>query len=58
LDYSLEEYNESPGVYYEDNGKETLYSVEWQTMVYMHVKGPDNNMSNLRLYIDYIHILC
>jgi len=58
LGYSLEWYDESPGVYYENKGVAALYNVEWKTVVYIHVICQYNNTSNLRLYVDHIDALC
>jgi len=33
--YSVEKYDESPGIYYESKGQANLYNTEWRTIVYM-----------------------
>jgi hypothetical protein len=38
LGYSIEKYDESPGLYYELLGEANLYNTEWKTVVYVHLK--------------------
>jgi hypothetical protein len=34
VDYSIEKYDESPGLYYENKGVAVLYNAVWKTIVY------------------------
>ena len=35
LGYSIEKYDESPGIYYENRGVAVLYNNAWRTVVYV-----------------------
>jgi hypothetical protein len=48
LDCSLNRYNESPDLFFEDTGTAFLYSAEWKTVVYVDTKALDNNTINLK----------
>jgi hypothetical protein len=37
LGYSIESYDESPGVYYENKGVANLYIVEWKPIAYVNL---------------------
>ena len=37
LGYSLEKYDESPGIYYESKGVAVLYNIAWRTVVYVNL---------------------
>jgi hypothetical protein len=54
LGYSLERYDESPGVYYESKGAANLYNVEWKTIVYVNV----DKIHNEALALHHTDVLC
>jgi hypothetical protein len=58
LGYSLERYDESPGVYYESKGVANLYNVEWKTIVYVDLGKINNEVLALRRYLHHIDVLC
>jgi hypothetical protein len=58
LGYSIEKYDESPGVYYENKGMANLYNVEWKTIVYVNLNGVGNETLALRQYLHHIDVLC
>ena len=37
LGYSIEKYDESPGIYYENKGVAVLYNIAWRTIVYVNL---------------------
>jgi hypothetical protein len=58
LGYSVEKYEESPGLYYKLLGEATLYNTEWKTRVYVNLQQTDRETEQLGQYIDYINKLC
>jgi hypothetical protein len=58
LGYSLEKYDESPGLYYELLGEAVLYNTEWKTIVYVSLKESDSNTEQLGQYINFVNKLC
>jgi len=36
LGYSIERYDESPGIYYENKGVAVLYNTAWRTIMYVN----------------------
>ena len=58
LGYSIERYDESPGIYYENKGVSVLYNVEWRTVVYVNLNKIDNQTLTLRQYLHHVEILC
>ena len=42
LGYSIEKYDESPGIYYESKGLAVLYNIEWKTVVYVNLNKIDS----------------
>jgi hypothetical protein len=58
LGYSVEKYEESPGLYYELLGEATLYNTEWKTIVYVNLQQTDRETGQLGQYIGYINKLC
>jgi hypothetical protein len=51
LGYSIEIYDESSGVYYENRGVAVLYNVAWRTIVYVYLNKIDNETLVMRLYV-------
>jgi hypothetical protein len=58
LGYSIEKYDESPGLYYELLGEANLYNTEWKTVVYVNLKQTEGETEELGQYIRHIYILC
>jgi len=44
LGYSIEKYEESPGVYYENKVVSELYNIEWRIVVYVNLNKIDNQL--------------
>jgi hypothetical protein len=58
LGYTIDKYDESPGVYYEHLGEATLYNTEWKTVVYVNLKQTESDTNILGQYIDHVNKLC
>jgi hypothetical protein len=58
LGYSLERYDESPGVYYESKGVANLYNVEWKTIIYVNLDKIHEEVLALRRYLHHTDVLC
>jgi hypothetical protein len=58
LGYSVDKYDESPGLYYELLGEAMLYNTEWKTVVYVNLRQTDSETEQLGQYISYINKLC
>ena len=58
LGYTVERYDESPGIYYENKGVAVLYNTAWKTVVYLDLNKFDNEMLTLRQYIQHVEMLC
>ena len=58
LGYSIEPYNESPGIYYESKGVAVVYTNAWRTIVYVNLNKTDNETLMLRQYINHVDMLC
>jgi len=43
--YSVEKYDESPGIYYENIGVAVLYTIAWRTVVYVNLNRIANETS-------------
>jgi hypothetical protein len=56
--YTVERYDESPGIYYENRGVAALYNTAWRTIVYMDLSKLDNETLALRQYIHHVEMLC
>jgi hypothetical protein len=48
LGYTVERYDEFPGLYYENKGVAVLYNTAWRTIVYMDLSKFDNETLTLR----------
>jgi len=42
LGYSVEKYDESPGIYYENKGVAVLHNIAWRTVVYANLGKIDS----------------
>jgi hypothetical protein len=56
LGYSIQRYDESPGLYYKNKGIAVLYNMEWKTIVYVDLNKVDNE--TLRQYVHHVEMLC
>jgi hypothetical protein len=58
LGYSVEKYDESPGIYYENKGVAVLYNIAWMTVVYVNLNKIYNETVMLRQYVHHVEMLC
>ena len=58
LGYSIEKYDESPGVHYESKGVPVVYNNAQRTTVYANLNKMDNETLMLRQYVHHVDILC
>jgi hypothetical protein len=56
--YSIDRYDESPGLYYELLGETALYNTEWKTIVYVNLRETDSQTEQLGQYINYVNKPC
>jgi hypothetical protein len=56
--YTLEKYDESPEIYYENKGTAALYNDAWRTIVYIDLNKLDRETLALRQYIHHVEMLC
>jgi hypothetical protein len=56
--YTVERYDESLGIYYENKGMAVMYNVEWRTIVYVDLSKFDNETLAIRQYIHHVDMLC
>jgi hypothetical protein len=56
--YSLENYEKSPGIYYENKGQLILYNTEWQVVMYVDLKGISSQSDETEQYVKHINKLC
>ena len=48
LGYTVESYDDFPGIYYENKGVAVLYSMAWRTIEYVYLSKLDNETFALR----------
>jgi len=58
LGYSIEKYDESPEIYYENKGVAVLYNIAWRTVVYVNLNKIDNATMVLRQCVRHVDSLC
>ncbi|XP_023715320.1 uncharacterized protein LOC111868676 [Cryptotermes secundus] len=58
LGYSVDRYDESPGIYYENLGEVNLFNAEWKTVVYLDVKDMDQKSDKIGEYTEHMRKLC
>jgi hypothetical protein len=58
LGYTLEQYDESLGIYYENKGQITLYNTEWSVVVYVNLEGINKQSDVIDPYIKHVSNLC
>ena len=55
--YSVEKYDESPGICYENTGVAVLYNNAWRTFVYVNLNIIANETVALRKYVQHVDAL-
>ena len=58
LGYSVEKYDELPGIYYENRGVTVLYNNAWRTVFYFNLNRIANETVILRKYVQHVDALC
>ena len=58
LGYSVEQYHESPGIYFENRGQASLYNTHWKTVVYVNLEQTTDQSAAVEQYIKHINTLC
>jgi hypothetical protein len=58
LGYTLERYDGSTGIYFENKGQVHLYNTEWQVIVYINLKEISSQSNEIEQYIKHIDKLC
>jgi hypothetical protein len=58
LGYRVEQFEESPGLYYVDKGTVNLYTTMWKTIVYVDLNSENLEVDTLGSYIDHVDRLC
>ena len=58
LEYKLEEFAKSPGIYYKNLGKAVLYGTAWKTVVYLPLETVTNQLVTTDSYVEYVNQLC
>jgi hypothetical protein len=58
LGYRVEQFEDSPGLYYVDKGTVNLYTTVWKTIVYVDLNAEDLEVNALGLYINHVDRLC
>jgi hypothetical protein len=56
--FQVEEFEESPGLFYVDNGTVNLYSTSWETLSYVNLEEEKIEINSLRSYISHVDKLC
>jgi len=56
--YRMEQFEESPGLYYVDKGTVNLYTTMWKTIVYVDLNAENLEVDALGLYINHVDRLC
>jgi len=50
LDVTVQQFKESPGLYYDHVGQARLYSTEWKIVTYIHLKVVDDKFETVKNY--------
>ena len=56
--FHVEEFEESPGLFYVDRGTVNLCSATWKTIIYVNLEEENLEIDSLRAYIDHVNKLC
>jgi hypothetical protein len=49
--FHVEEFEESPGLFYVDMGSVNVYSTTWKTLIYVNLEEENIEIDSLRAYI-------
>lgn len=55
LGYLVEQYNESPGIYFENRGQASLYNTHWKTVLYVNLEQTTDQSAAVEQYIKHIN---
>jgi hypothetical protein len=50
LDVTVQQFKESPGLYYECIGQARLYSTEWKVVTYINLETVDENFRTVTMH--------
>lgn len=51
LDFKMEKFKQSPGLYYEHRGEAQLYNVEWKLVTYVNLSDIDRKFDIIKKYV-------
>jgi hypothetical protein len=57
-EYSVNRYDETPGLYYEALGETTSYNTEWKPIVYVNLNEINSETEQLGQYVDHVNAFC
>jgi hypothetical protein len=52
--FHVEEFEESPGLFYVGKGTVNLYSTSWKTVIYINSREDNIDVDSLRAYINHV----
>jgi len=58
LDVTVQQFKESPGLYYDYIGEARLYSTEWKIVTYNNLQAVDENCRTVRNYVQMSADFC
>ena len=50
LDVTVQQFKESPGLYYDHMGQVNLYSTDWKLITYIDIETADRNLETVKTY--------
>jgi hypothetical protein len=56
--FHVEEFEESPGLFYVNKGTVILYNTSWKTIIYINLKEENIEIDSLRAYMGHVDKLC
>jgi len=56
--FHVEQFDESPGLFYVDKGTANLYSTSWKAIIYVNLREERIEIDSLRAYISHVDKLC
>ena len=56
--FHVEEFEESPGLFYVSRGSVNLYSTTWKTLIYVNLEEENIEIDSLRAYMSHVDKLC
>jgi hypothetical protein len=56
--YTIDKYDKSPGIYYENKGLAVLYNAAWRAIMYVDLNKIDNETLLMRQYVHHVEMLC